>query len=64
MSEDITPEDIELNHARWLYCVAFGGYIDGSHTYEDMRRMEAEAEAICRRIEYVPPPWEREPGAP
>lgn len=40
--------------AKWIRCVAEGGYLDGTHDYDDMQRMRAEADALKAYAKTLP----------
>lgn len=50
--------DDAIRYADWTYVIAGGGYVAGDHDLDDMRRMEARAEAIYALVGRTPP-WGR-----
>lgn len=49
----IVKKATALKYANWCDILAEGGYIDGTHNYEDMQRMRAEAKAVRETCNHV-----------
>lgn len=56
------PVEEAIGYANNAYNIGGGGFICGDHDFDDMVRMEREAEAIYDLCE-IPVPWQRRKAA-